>query len=103
MRVAPHLRDLRGQAWQDLVDQAVNAPEGSLEQLAFSLLLIRLNGCLTCYADCYRAMRGCTDCAVTTVRRYRGDDEELISMYEEAVVEVEEYIKGQRPFVTEDE
>lgn len=102
MRVASDLRNLRGEAWQQLVDNAMEAPEGSLEQLAFSLLLIRLNGCLTCYADCYRAMRGCTECAATTVRRYRGEDQELLEMYEEAVAEVESYLKDQRPLVMED-
>lgn len=103
MRVAPSLRNLRGETWQDLVDQALAAPEGSLEQLAFSLLLIRLNGCLTCYADCYRAMRGCTDCAVTTVSRFRGEDQELLDMYQEATVEVKEYLNAQRLALSEEE
>ena len=103
MRVAPSLRNLRGEAWQELVDQAIEAPEGSLEQLAFSLLLIRLDGCLTCYADCYRAMRGCTDCAVTTVSRFRGEDKELIDMYEEATVDVNEYLQAQRDALLEEE
>lgn len=97
MRVAPQLRELRGEAWQNLVEQALGAPEGSIEQLAFSLLLVRLNGCLTCYADCYRAMKGCTECAVTTVRRFRGDDTDLLEMYDEAVVEVEQYLKDKTP------
>jgi hypothetical protein len=103
MRVAPQLRDLRGDTWKELVEQAIESPEGSLEQLAFSLLLVRLNGCLTCYADCYRAMRGCTDCAITTVQRFRGEDSELMTMYEDAAVEVKEYLKSQRPLVLEEE
>ena len=102
MRVAPQLRDLRGEIWQNLVDKAVNASEGSVEQLAFSLLLVRLNGCLTCYADCFRAMKGCTDCAIATVRRYRGEDSELLEMYDEAVLEVDEYLKSQVPPALED-
>lgn len=84
MRVAPTLRDLRGKAWARLVDQATEAPEGSTDQLAFSLLLIRLSGCLTCHTDSYRAMRGCTACATLTIRRFRGEDADLIALFERA-------------------
>jgi hypothetical protein len=94
MRVAPTLRDLRGPAWRWLVDQACQAPEGSTDQLAFGLLLIRLDGCLTCHADSYRAMRGCTACAAQAVRRFRGSDEELIKLWQQARQDVEAYSEG---------
>ncbi len=94
MRVAPQLKDLRGEIWEDLVSRALRAPEASPEQLAFSLLLIRIDGCLTCHTDCYRAMRGCTACAVTSVRRFRGEDEELLEMYEEALADVNAHLQG---------
>jgi hypothetical protein len=88
MRVAPALRDLRGKAWARLVDEATGSPEGSPDQLAFSLLLIRLSGCLTCHTDSYRAMRGCTACATLTIRRFRGEDADLIALFERARVDV---------------
>ena len=81
MRVARQLRESRGRGWQLLVDQVIATPEGSLERLGFSLLFVHLSGCLTCHADSYRAMRGCTICATQTIRRFRGEDEELISLY----------------------
>ncbi len=84
MRVAPALQHLRGEAWACLVEQAAGAPEGSLEHLAFSLMLIRLNGCLTCHTDSYRAMRGCTACATLTVKRFRGEDDELLALFDRA-------------------
>lgn len=93
MRVAPRLRDLRGDIWAELVDRVLKTPEASPEQLAFSLLLIRLDGCLTCHTDCYRAMRGCTVCAMTSVRRFRGDDEDLLEMYDQALDEVEVFMR----------
>jgi hypothetical protein len=93
MRVAPQLRSLRGETWKDLVSRAMQAPEASPEQLAFSLLLIRIDGCLTCHTDCYRAMRGCTACAVTSVRRFRGEDEELLEMYEEALADIQAHLQ----------
>lgn len=95
MRVAPQLRDLRGAWWRDLVDRAVAAPDGSPEQLAFSLLLIRLNGCLTCHTDSHRAQRGCTICAFQSVRRYRGTDAELIELYEQVRQEVMTFLNNE--------
>jgi hypothetical protein len=93
MRVATQLEELRGRQWKELVRTAMRAPESSPEQLAFSLLLIRLNGCLTCHTDCYRAMRGCTVCSVTSVRRFRGEDAELVEMYEQALEDVRQYLE----------
>jgi hypothetical protein len=89
MRVASQLRSARGRTWQRLVDQVLASQEGSEERLGFSLLFVRLSGCLTCHADSYRAMRGCTLCAKQTVRRFRGDDSELIALYECALEDVE--------------
>ncbi|MCH8093664.1 MAG: hypothetical protein IH953_03635 [Chloroflexi bacterium] len=77
MRAAPKLRDLRGSMWQETVDQACNSEDASPEQLALSLVMIRLAGCLTCHPDSFRAIRGCTICAMTTIRRFRGGDEDL--------------------------
>lgn len=88
MRVAPTLRDLRGQGWRRLVDRATRSPEGSLDQLAFCLMMIRLASCLTCQADSYRAMRGCTQCAAQVVRRFRGSDEDLVDLFERARTEI---------------
>lgn len=94
MRVAPSLRDLRGPVWRSLVDQVCRPPEASLDQLAFTLLLVRLDGCLTCHADSYRAMRGCTTCASQVIRRYRGTDEDLIVLFEGARDDVAAYLQG---------
>lgn len=95
MRVAPHLRNLRGPIWKELVERALQAPEASPEQLAFSLLLIRINGCMTCHTDCYRAVRGCTVCAIQTVRRFRGPDAELINMFNRAKEDVLAYLESE--------
>ena len=104
MRVAPLLRDLRGDEWRALVDQACATPEGSLERLAFCLLLIRMSNCLTCHPHSYRALRGCTTCATQTVRRFRGLDQELKQEFERALGEVQSYLDPQRapsePYLT---
>jgi len=94
MRVAPKLRDARGRGWKKLVDRVSSEPEASLPHLGFTLLFVRLSGCLTCHADSYRAMRGCTACSIHAIRRFRGDDNDLIKLYKRAKSEVEEYLKS---------
>jgi hypothetical protein len=83
-RVIPLLRNLRGAEWQRLVDAVVGHSTGSVEEQAFSLMMIRLDGCLTCHADSYRAMRGCTLCAQQTIARFKGSDGDLVAAYEAA-------------------
>jgi hypothetical protein len=82
------LRDLRGAQWQALVERVLKLPETHEDTLAFMLMLIRLNGCMSCETDSYRAMRGCAACAIQTLRRHKGDDAELIGLFEEALDDV---------------
>jgi hypothetical protein len=96
MRVAPQLRDLRGPVWRRLVDRALKAPEASVEELAFCLMMVRLASCLTCHTDSFRAMRGCTNCATQVIRRFRGDDAELVECYERARADVLTHLRGER-------
>lgn len=83
-RVIPSLRNLRGTKWQQLVDRVLAQDEGSLDYQAFTLMMIRLDGCLTCHADSYRAMRGCTLCAQQTIARFKGSDNDLVIAFEQA-------------------
>lgn len=82
------LQGLRGPQWQALVDRVLKLPETHEETLAFMMMMIRLNGCMSCETDSYRAMRGCAACAVQTLRRYKGDDAELLGLFEEALQDV---------------
>jgi hypothetical protein len=88
LRTLPRLRPLRGPEWQELVDRVQAAPGDSPEALAFSLVMVRLAGCMTCTVDSYRALRGCTLCAEQAARRFHGPDAELQTMFEEACVEI---------------
>jgi hypothetical protein len=90
--IAP-LRGLRGPEWQALVKRVAALPESHPESLAFSLMMMRLNGCLTCETDSYKAMRGCVQCAIQTIRRFKEDDDELLKLYQEARKDVEEYLE----------
>jgi len=92
-RVIPSLHDLRGEAWQELVERAAQAEPTDIDRLAFVLLMIRLGGCTSCHADSFRALRGCTECASQTIRRFRGSDQELLTLFSKARQEVEVYLE----------
>ncbi len=92
----PALRDVRGIHWQALVERVIDLPEMHEESLAFVLMMIRLNGCLNCETDSYRAMRGCTACAHQALRRFKGEDAELISMFDRALEDVRAHASRQR-------
>jgi hypothetical protein len=55
--------------------------------------MIRINGCLSCETDSYRAMRGCKECSQQSLRRYKTSDEELLRMYQMCLVEIKDYLK----------
>ena len=92
-RVISLLRNLRGVEWQQLVDQVLCEGEGSVDEQAFGLMMIRLDGCLTCHADSYRAMRGCSLCAQQTITRFKGTDPELLQAYQQARKDIMQWHK----------
>lgn len=84
-RVIPHLRHLRGDIFAALVERVAAAEsENDPDLLGFSLMMIRLSSCLTCTADSYRAMNGCTTCAKKTIKGFKGTDAELVELFETA-------------------
>lgn len=91
-RVIPTLQKACGPEWQHLVDKVTPLDENHPESLAFSLMMIRLNGCLECETDSFRAMRGCDTCALQTVRRCRSKERELLKAYKVALKDVEAYL-----------
>jgi hypothetical protein len=86
--VIASLSDLRGEKWQALVKRVLELPECHEETLAFMLMMVRINGCMACETDSYRAMRGCSACAHQTLRRYKSDDDELLEIYEQALEDI---------------
>ena len=90
--VIPTLRDASGPAWRGLVERVAPLADTHPESLAFSLMMIRLDGCLECETDSFRALRGCAACALQTVRRYRKNERELLRRYQAALRDVEAYL-----------
>lgn len=91
-RCIPELRNIRpGVPWRELVDRISSLPESHEDVLAFSLMMIRLNNCLTCDLDSYRASLGCAQCARRTVQGFKGNDKELIRKMEDARAELRSF------------
>jgi hypothetical protein len=97
--VIPQLREQRGPDWQKLVDRVLTLEEDHPEVLAFVLMMIRLDGCMECETDSYRAMRGCSNCAIQTLRRNKVTDRELIKQYKTALKDVEVFMLSQQVVV----
>ncbi len=79
------LSKLRSKTWQDLVDQVNAQPIQSSEQTAFLLMMIKIGGCITCNVDSFRAMRGCPACAQLNIKRFKGTDDDLVRLFQQAL------------------
>jgi hypothetical protein len=93
-RVIGTLRLARGDDWQVLVEQVMHLPDTHPDVLAFSLMMIRLNGCLKCHSDSFRAMRGCTLCARQTIARAKESDADLLMLWEAARADVARWLEA---------
>lgn len=83
----------RGVSWQNLVALVEATGQDSPEQIAFLLMLARLNSCATCNSGAYRAMHGCAICARQSLKRHHGSDEDLIGLFVAARNEVDIFLK----------
>lgn len=92
-RAIEPLRKLRGERWDGLISSLIDLEPMSPERIAFVLFMVRIGGCTTCQSDSFRAMRGCVLCSSTTIKRYKGNDKNLIDLYNEAKKDVTKYMK----------
>jgi len=84
LRVASSLSTMRDKPWRDLVER-VTSPQAELaDQMGFVLMMVKMDGCVGCNADSFRAMKGCTICARQNIRRYRGSDENLVELFQQS-------------------
>ena len=88
----PSLAELRGESWQNLVCKVSCLPETHRDVLAFSMMMIDLDGCLTCEMDSYRAQRGCAVCAKQAIISFKGSDDQLVKRFEKAKSGIDEKI-----------
>ena len=93
IRVIPSLLHVRGKEFDELIERMASEKADELDQIAFSGMVVKLAGCAGCDADSFRAMRGCTHCAILVIKRYKGTDKELVMLYEQNKHEVKEYLQ----------
>ena len=93
-RAIEPLGKLRSEAWREVVDRIVNLePDDHPERVAFVLFMVRLNGCTSCQSDSFRAMRGCVVCSCNTIKRYKGNDQNLFDLYNDAKRDIIDYMR----------
>ena len=102
-RLISSLRDLRGPEWAALVERVAKLPETDPESLAFTLMMIRLDGCVKCHEGSFKYMRGCQLCATQTVMQFKGTDADLLELYTKARRDVDAYLAGEPIDIDEDE
>ena len=88
------LEDMRDGKWQELVRKVASLPEIHKDSLAFSLMMIRLCGCLRCNPGSYRASLGCSECARRVIRIMKGPDSILLQRFRKARIDIEKYTEG---------
>lgn len=93
-KVTPQLREACGEEWRQLVEHVSTLDEAHPENLAFTLTLIRLDGCLDCETDSFRAMRGCVACAQQNLRKYRKNEKEILKQYQAALKDVQQHLRA---------
>ena len=84
---------MHGKEWDELINRVISQGQDSKEHIAFIFMMVKLGGCATCNADSFRAMKGCTQCAKQTIRRIRGDGQELLHSYDDALIETEAFLQ----------
>jgi len=94
-RLIATLRNLRGPDWAALVDRVAKLPETDPDSLAFSLMMIRLDGCVKCHEGSFKYMRGCQLCATQTVMQFKGTDTDLLTLYRKARRDIDAYLAGE--------
>jgi hypothetical protein len=70
-------------------------PETDPDSLAFTLMMVRLDGCVKCHEGSFKYMRGCQLCATQTVMQFKGSDSDLTAMYNKARRNVDAYLAGE--------
>jgi len=89
------LRRLLDEPWTQLIDGALAQDEDSDDSLAFSLMMIRFCGCLSCDMGSYKASLGCDVCSQRTIAGVKGGSSSLTKRLERAREELARYRAGE--------
>jgi hypothetical protein len=78
--------------WQTLVRRVADLPETHEDALSFSLMMIRLCGCLRCNPGSYKASLGCSACGRRIIGMIKETDESLMTHFDKARKDLRRYL-----------
>ncbi|MCG3139907.1 MAG: hypothetical protein HDKAJFGB_00832 [Anaerolineae bacterium] len=93
------LQNARGPKWKKLVQEIQALPETHPDALAFQLMMVRLNSCVTCDARKYVERGGCARCSVTTLNFSKESEEALLARFRAARKEIAQALKQENQVV----
>jgi len=89
----PALADMGNGQWENLVARVADLPETHEDSLAFSLMMIRLCGCLRCNPGSYKASLGCSACGRRIIGMNRETDDDLLAYFKKAKHDLVTYLR----------
>jgi hypothetical protein len=98
LRALPLIEDAKDVEWKRLVEFIRSDAAALEDRLCLVLLLVRLAGCASCDSNSYRAMRGCSQCAIQTIRRQRVSGNDLRAQFEQNRVEINQYLAARNKY-----
>jgi hypothetical protein len=90
------LHGARGPKWKKLVQEIQALPETHPDALAFELMMVRLNSCVTCDARKYVEKGGCARCSLTTLTFSKESEEALLARFRAARKEISQVLKEEK-------
>jgi hypothetical protein len=91
--IISHLKTAYDDEWYRLVKTLEQLPESHPDVLAFILMMSKINGCVTCDTDRFRALKGCLACSFQTLRRMKDGREKIMLLLEESRTEIATFME----------
>jgi hypothetical protein len=89
----PALMEVGDGRWRSLVRRISDLPDTDEDALAFSLMMIRLCGCLRCNPGSYKASLGCSACGRRIIGMNKETDDALIAHFHKAREDLLRYLE----------
>jgi hypothetical protein len=90
------LKAARGPKWRKLIENIARRQETDPDALALQLLMVRLNGCLTCDARKYSERGGCAQCSRATLAFSKETEDGLIDRFRRTRTEISHLLHIQK-------
>ncbi len=91
------LKELRGARWRDMTTRISRLDSTHPDALAFALMMVRIDGCVSCDAKRYRERGGCANCARFVLTTLNKETEaELITRFQSTQKEIARNLKARQ-------